>query len=130
MKKKKDNVDNKLPLNDEHQLTPEKLLKGISRRDSKKEGALTLDTREQKSSMALLKERGYADKLEMRREWSDFMQKIVLLIILFQILFLIMIGNKTLSFDVDLAKILLPGIFVEIIGLVWIILNFLFPGRK
>lgn len=108
------------------QITPteiKKSLEGISE--------LYLSQRDKTSQMAQLEAEEYADKNKMRRRWSNFLMVCVFVIILCQISLFILVGRKWLIFDDPwLARILFPGTFIQILGFVVIVINYLFPDRS
>lgn len=89
-----------------------------------------LAQREQQALMMQLKVKEYSDTLRMRTQWSYFLMGAVALSIIFQITLILLVGSKLLMFaDEWLARLLFPGIFGEILGLVYIIIRYLFPEK-
>jgi hypothetical protein len=65
--------------------------------------------------------------LNFRRQWSTYLLSLVVIIVVFNALFLIAIGMKILQFDDEwLVRIIFTGSFVEVLGLAKIVVDFLF----
>lgn len=65
--------------------------------------------------------------LEFRKQWSKNLLTLVILIVIFNALFLVAVGLKWLTFlDEWLVRIIITGSFVEVLGLAKIVVDFLF----
>ena len=65
--------------------------------------------------------------LEFRKQWSKNLLTLVILIVVFNALFLIAVGLGWLTFlDEWLVRLIIAGSFVEVLGLAKIVVDFLF----
>lgn len=68
--------------------------------------------------------------LGFRKQWSKNLLKLLVLIVVFNALFLIAVGLKWLIFlDEWLVRIIITGSFVEVIALAKIVVDFLFKEQ-
>lgn len=96
---------------------------------SSREAPVKLTGREYQSSMMQLRVKEFEQVITMRTRWSHFLMVCVFIIILCQMALFFAVGKGLLKFEDEwLARILFPGIFGEILGFVYIIINYLFPN--
>lgn len=92
---------------------------------------VSLGKREHRSAMMQLEAKEYSDVIGMRKGWSQLLMVMVFLIVMFQGFLFVAVGLGWLVFkDAWLARILFPGTFLEILGFVYIVINYLFPTRS
>lgn len=97
---------------------------------SSREAPVELAKREYYSSIMQLQVKEFEEVIKMRSHWSRFLMICVGVIILCQVGIFIAVGGGWLKFeDQWLARLLFPGTFIEILGFVYIIINYLFPTK-
>lgn len=107
-----------------------KELESISRQEPSVE-PLQLNERDEKSLTIQLRLKEKYEYLQMRTEWSRILMIFVSGIYIFQMAVFVAVGKNLLIFnDIWLARLLFPGIFIEIIGLVYIVVKYLFPNKQ
>ena len=90
-----------------------------------KKGIDNLSSYELKLEELKLKEK--SEILAYRQQWSIILLSIVVLIIIFNFLFLIAVGRQFLVFkDEWLVRLIISSSFVEVLGLAKIVVDFLF----
>jgi len=124
--KKKDS--NKVQINLDRDLSkePEDGAKNSSREQQADKIKIKLETQK-----LLLRER--TEFLYFRRQWSKYLLLIFVFIVIFNAIFLVVIGLGWLKFaDEWLVRIIFGGSFVEALGLAKIVVDFLFkePPKK
>lgn len=92
---------------------------------------VSLNKRDFTSAMMQLEVKKLAELIAMRSKWSIFLMISVGGIMVIQMMLFVAVGRNWISFsDQWLARMLFPGMFGEVVGLVYIIINFLFPNQE
>lgn len=92
--------------------------------------ALDQFSREKESSEAGIKLEGLKTYYEMRKVWGDFLKKCLAIILAFNILLVIFVGLGFLKYTDDwFLRIVLTTNLADIIGLVYLVVNFLFSNQ-
>ncbi|MFW5703237.1 MAG: hypothetical protein ACOCXQ_00175 [Patescibacteria group bacterium] len=72
--------------------------------------------------------------LNFRKSWSNKLLWLVIMIVIFNAIFLLMVGFKVLTYEDEwLVRIIITGGFIEVLGLAKIVVEFLFkdfPATK
>lgn len=86
--------------------------------------------REKESTEAQVKLLGLKDYYGMRRSWGDFLKKCLAVILGFNIILVAFVGIGWLKFEDDwFLRIVLATNFADIIGLVYLVVKFLFSSQ-
>lgn len=112
------------------------LLKGVQKTSSKK--ALTLlnpalhseIVRVERATKAQIELAGLEDYYKMRKGWSEVLRFCLIIILCFNILLVGFVGLNMMSFkDEWFLRLVLTANLAEIIGLVYVVVHFLFSNQ-
>lgn len=92
---------------------------------------VSLSDLDDKSAMAQLKLKQLSEKIGMRRQWSTLLMFCVAVIIIGQLGIFSLMGLGIFKYDDEwVARLMFPGVFGEVLGLIYIVINYLFPNNK
>lgn len=89
-----------------------------------------LESRPNQSTEAQVKLEGLKDYYSMRRGWGIFLKRCLFLILGFNILLVVATGKEWMVFEDEwFLRIVLTTNLADIIGLVYLVVRFLFPNQ-
>lgn len=89
------------------------------------------ETREKSSTEAQVKLEGLRDYFAMRRNWGNFLQRCLFIILIFNIGLVALVGWGLLKFqDEWFLRLVLTTNLADIIGLVFLVVKFLFSNQQ